>query len=59
MPNRVLASPVYKRAFAQVMCGVDPALLPDDERQALIAAREAAGIHGPGYPMPDPDGGTV
>lgn len=47
-----LASPVYAHAFEQVMVGVDPALLPADERQALVDARAAAGIDGPGYPMP-------
>lgn len=50
--REVLASALYARAFDKVMSGVDPALLPDDEREALIAAREAAGMTGPGYPAP-------
>lgn len=48
----VLSSPAYARAFEQVMRGVDPALLADDERQALVDARASAGVTGPGYPMP-------
>lgn len=58
MADDVLASPVYARAFAQAMSGVDPALLPDDERQALSAARVVAGTEGPGYPPPETGGST-
>lgn len=47
-----LPSEVYRRAFGKVMAGTDVALLDEDERQALKAAREVTNTQGPGYPAP-------
>ncbi|MDQ4037827.1 MAG: hypothetical protein M3313_05640 [Actinomycetota bacterium] len=48
----MLSSEVYERAFAKVASGVDPSLLPEDERTAVLRAKELTGTPGPGYPMP-------
>ncbi len=48
----VLSSPEYERAFVKVTSGIDPALLPDEERRAVIRAREITATESAGYPMP-------
>lgn len=50
--TEALSDPAYERAFAKVSAGTDPALLPDDERAAVMRAKELSGTPGPGYPMP-------
>jgi hypothetical protein len=49
--REALSSEVYERAFSKVMSGVDPASLPDDERDAIRRAKDVTGT-GAGYPMP-------
>lgn len=48
----VLGSPEYADAFRAVMSGAQPALLPDEQRQALFKAKELTRTPGAGYPMP-------
>lgn len=55
LPNEVaqlLGSETYVLAFNAVITGVDPSLLPDDQRAALRRAKELLGTPGPGYPAP-------
>lgn len=46
-----LAAPAYETAFDKAMSG-RTAELTEEEREAIRAAREAAGVPGPGYPLP-------
>lgn len=48
----VLGSQEYAAAFRTVMSGGEIALLPDDQRNALMRAKELTHSPGPGYPMP-------
>ena len=48
----VLASEAYERAFAKLMRGTDVALLSEEERQAVAAAKEQVGHAGESYPLP-------
>ena len=50
--RELLGSEVYDRAFAAVMSGTNPGLLPDHQRTALVRARELANVDGGGYPAP-------
>lgn len=50
--QNVLASEIYERAFAKLMRGTDLALLSEEERQSVAAARQQAGHAGSGYPLP-------